>query len=79
MTISRVTQVAVEPVLVTATVDRPSLALGLIAEGRCFSVNLWSRDDAWAFVSFSKPARRDGDGLDSRPVRRGTTGAPIFT
>jgi len=79
MTASWVTQVAMEPVLVAASVDRSSLTHRLIAEGRRFSVNLWSRDDTRPFVSFSKPARRQGDTLNGRPVRLGVTGAPIFT
>ena len=74
-----VTQVAMEPVLVAAAVDRASLTHRLIAEGGRFSVNLWSRDDTRPFVSFSKPARRDGNTLNGRPVRLGVTGAPIFT
>jgi hypothetical protein len=30
------------------------------------------------FVKFSKPAERDGNTLNGRPVRVGTTGVPIF-
>ena len=30
------------------------------------------------FVKFSKPAVREGDTLNGRPVRIGHTGAPIF-
>ena len=78
MTASWVTQVAMEPVLVAAAVDRSSLTHRLIEGGRCFSVNLWSRDDTRPFVSFSKPARREGHTLNGRPVRLGLTGAPIF-
>ena len=79
MTASWVTQVAMEPVLVAVAVDRASVTHRLIVEGGRFSVNLWSRDDTRPFVSFSKPARRDGDTLNGRPVRLGVTGAPIFT
>ena len=79
MTASWVTQVAMEPVLVAAAVDQVSLTHRLIAQGRCFSVNLWSRADTRVFVAFSKPAERIGDTLNGRPVRRGATGAPIFT
>jgi len=78
MTASWVTQVAMEPVLVAAAVDRAALTHHLIEEGRRFSVNLWSRDDTRPFVSFSKPARREGATLNGRPVRLGVTGAPIF-
>ena len=78
MTASWVTQVAMEPVLVAAAIDRSSLTHRLNVGGRRFSVNLWSRDDTRAFVSFSKPARREGDSLNGRPVSLGVTGAPIF-
>jgi flavin reductase (DIM6/NTAB) family NADH-FMN oxidoreductase RutF len=30
------------------------------------------------FVKFSKPAERDGDTLNERPVHAGTTGVPVF-
>jgi flavin reductase (DIM6/NTAB) family NADH-FMN oxidoreductase RutF len=79
MTASWVTQVAMEPVLVAVAIDRASVTHRLIVEGRCFSVNLWSRDDTRIFVGFSKPARREGGSLNGRPVRLGVTGAPIFT
>lgn len=78
MTASWVTQVAMEPVLVAVSVDRTALTHRLIREGRRFSVNLWSREDTRPFVSFSKPARREGSTLNGRPVRVGLTGAPIF-
>jgi flavin reductase (DIM6/NTAB) family NADH-FMN oxidoreductase RutF len=50
----------------------------LIAEGGAFTINLWDRADTRVFVKFSKPADRDGDTLNGRPVRLGETGAPIF-
>lgn len=78
MTASWVTQVAMEPVLVAVSVERDSLTGRLIRDGRCFSINLWSREDTRPFVSFSKPARREGDSLNGRRVRAGVTGAPIF-
>ncbi len=78
MTASWVTQVAMEPVLVAVSVDRTALTHRLITGGRAFTINLWSRDDTRPFVSFSKPARREGDTLNGRAVRTGATGAPIF-
>ena len=78
MTASWVTQVSMDPVLVAVSVDRGALTHRLITEGRAFTVNLWSRDDTRPFVSFSKPARRDGSSLNGRPVRVGMTGAPVF-
>jgi flavin reductase (DIM6/NTAB) family NADH-FMN oxidoreductase RutF len=41
-------------------------------------VNLWSTEDTKVFVKFSKPAAREDDTLNGRPVRRGVTGSPIF-
>ena len=78
MTASWVTQLSMEPVLIGVGVDNTAVTHRLITEGRSFSVNLWSSEDTRVFVKFSKPAERDGDTLNGRPVREGTTGAPIF-
>jgi flavin reductase (DIM6/NTAB) family NADH-FMN oxidoreductase RutF len=78
MTTSWVTQVAMEPVLVAASVDKKALTHRLIAEGGSFTVNLWSRDDTRPFVKFSKPATREGMTLNGRAIREGATGAPVF-
>jgi flavin reductase (DIM6/NTAB) family NADH-FMN oxidoreductase RutF len=78
MTASWVTQVSMDPVLVAVSVDRRAVTHRLINEGGAFTVNLWSREDTRPFVAFSKPARREGDSLNGRPVRTGVTGAPIF-
>lgn len=78
MTTSWVTQVSMEPVLVAIGVDAKAVSHRLITEGGGFTVNLWSRADTRTFVKFSKPATRDGNTLNGRPVRPGLTGAPIF-
>jgi flavin reductase (DIM6/NTAB) family NADH-FMN oxidoreductase RutF len=78
MTTSWVTQVAMEPVLVAISVDAHAVTHRLITEGGAFTVNLWDREDTRTFVKFSKPAQRDGDTLNGRPVRLGETGTPIF-
>lgn len=78
MTTSWVTQVAMEPVLVAIAIDATALTHRLVAGSGVFSVNLWDRDDTRTFVKFSKPADRDGNTLNGRPVRLGETGAPIF-
>jgi len=78
MTTSWVTQVAMEPVLVAISVDAHSVTHRLITDGGAFTVNLWDREDTRTFVKFSKPAERDGDTLNGRPVRLGQTGTPIF-
>jgi flavin reductase (DIM6/NTAB) family NADH-FMN oxidoreductase RutF len=78
MTASWVTQVAMEPVLVTISIDAKAVTNRLIRESAAFSVNLWDREDTRPFVKFSKPARRKGSTLNDRPVRPGVTGVPIF-
>lgn len=78
MTASWVTQLSMEPVLIGVGVDNKAVTHRLISEGGSFSVNLWSSDDTRVFVKFSKPAERDGDTLNGRPVHTGKTGAPIF-
>jgi flavin reductase (DIM6/NTAB) family NADH-FMN oxidoreductase RutF len=78
MTQSWVTQVSMEPVLVAISVDSKAVTNRLIRDGGAFSVNLWDRADTRVFRTFSKPAERDGDTLNGRPVREGTTGVPIF-
>ena len=78
MTASWVTQVSMEPVLIGVGVDNTAVTHRLITDGESFSVNLWSADDTRVFVKFSKPATRDGNTLNDRPVHLGATGAPIF-
>jgi flavin reductase (DIM6/NTAB) family NADH-FMN oxidoreductase RutF len=78
MTASWVTQVALEPVLVAVAVESEALTHRLIASSGTFSINLWNREDTRPFVKFSKPAKREGNTLNGRPVRPGVTGAPIF-
>jgi flavin reductase (DIM6/NTAB) family NADH-FMN oxidoreductase RutF len=78
MTASWITQVSMEPVLIGVGVDNKAVTHRLISAGESFSVNLWSADDTRVFVKFSKPATRDGNTLNDRPVHLGTTGAPIF-
>lgn len=78
MTQSWVTQVSMDPVLVAISVDASAVTNRLIREGGAFSVNLWDQADTRVFVKFSKPAVRDGDSLNGRPVRAGVTGVPIF-
>ena len=78
MTISWVTQVAMEPVLVAVSVDVKAVTNRLVREGGSFSINLWDRTDTRPFVKFSKPATREGMTLNGRPVREGLTGVPIF-
>jgi flavin reductase (DIM6/NTAB) family NADH-FMN oxidoreductase RutF len=78
MTASWITQVSMEPVLIGVGVDNKAVTHRLIADSKAFSVNLWSAEDTRVFVKFSKPATRDGNTLNDRPVHLGTTGAPIF-
>ncbi len=78
MTASWVTQLSMEPVLVGVGVENSALTHRLIREGGAFSVNLWRSDDTRVFVKFSKPATREGDSLNDRPIHPGRTGVPIF-
>ncbi len=79
MTTSWITQVAMEPVLIAIGVDKKAVTHRLIADGGSFTVNLWDAEDTRPFVKFSKPAQKDGMALNGRPIREGTTGAPIFS
>ncbi len=78
MTASWVTQLSMEPVLIGVAVDNKAVTKRLISEGGSFTVNLWSSDDTRPFVKFSKPAEREGDTLNGRPVHVAKTGAPVF-
>lgn len=78
MTASWITQLSMEPVMIGIGIDNNAVTHRLIREGGSFSVNLWSSEDTAPFVKFSKPANRDGDTLNGRPVRTATTGAPVF-
>jgi flavin reductase (DIM6/NTAB) family NADH-FMN oxidoreductase RutF len=78
MTASWITQLSMEPVLIGVGIDNKAVTHRLISESRAFTVNLWSAEDTRVFVKFSKPANRDGDTLNDRPVHLGSTGAPIF-
>lgn len=78
MTQSWVTQIAMEPVLIGISVDATAVTNRLIKDGGSFSVNLWDQADTRVFVKFSKPAVRDDNTLNGRPVRLGVTGVPVF-
>ena len=78
MTTSWITQLSMDPVIIGIGVDNKAVTHRLISDGGSFTVNLWSSDDTRTFVKFSKPAEREGDNLNGRPVRQGATGAPIF-
>lgn len=78
MTASWITQLSMEPVIIGVGIDNKAVTHRLIAEGGSFSVNFWDSEDTKPFVKFSKPAERDGNTLNGRPVTTATTGAPIF-
>jgi flavin reductase (DIM6/NTAB) family NADH-FMN oxidoreductase RutF len=78
MTTSWITQLSMEPVLIGIGVDNKAVTHRLISEGGSFTVNLWDSDDTRPFVKFSKPAEREGNTLNGRPVFTATTGAPVF-
>ena len=78
MTTSWITQLSMEPVLIGVGVDNSAVTHRLITTGGSFTINLWDAADTRVFVKFSKPATDDGGSLNGRPVRPGTSGAPIF-
>jgi flavin reductase (DIM6/NTAB) family NADH-FMN oxidoreductase RutF len=78
MTASWIAQLSMEPVLIGVSVDNEAVTHRLIRDGGSFTVNLWNAEDTKVFVKFSKPAKDDGSALNDRPVRDGTTGAPVF-
>ena len=78
MTTSWVTQVSMEPVLLAVSIDNKAVTKRLVENSGSLTINLWDRDDTRPFVKFSKPATKDGMTLNGRPIREGTTGAPIF-
>lgn len=78
MTTSWITQVSMEPVRIGIGVDNGAVTHRLITAGGAFSVNLWDSRDTRPFVKFSKPAVKDGDTLNGRRIREGTTGVPVF-
>jgi flavin reductase (DIM6/NTAB) family NADH-FMN oxidoreductase RutF len=78
MTTSWITQLSMEPVLVGVGVDNAAVTRRLIADGGCFTVNLWDATDTRPFVKFSKPATYEDGQLNGRPVHEAVTGAPIF-
>lgn len=78
MTASWITQLSMEPVLIGVGIDNKAVTHRLVSEGGSFTVNLWDPDDTRVFVKFSKPAERDDNTLNGRPVKTATTGAPVF-
>lgn len=78
MTVSWVTQVSMEPVLIAVSIDQEAVTHRLVVESGVFTVNLWDKTDTRPFVKFSKPATKEGMTLNERPIREGQTGAPIF-
>lgn len=78
MTASWVTQVSMEPVLIGVGIDNKSVTHRLIDASRVFTINLWPSGDTRIFVKFSKPAVKDGETLNGRPITTATSGAPVF-
>lgn len=78
MTASWISQLSMEPVIIGVGIDNKAVTHRLIDEGGSFTVNLWDSEDTKPFVKFSKPAERDGNTLNGRPVKMATTGAPVF-
>jgi len=85
MTISWVTQVAVEPKLLGIGVESGSVTHGLLLEGEVFALSLLPRSERAMVRRFAKPvmdvAVDDATGrgtMHGEPVWSATTGAPIL-
>lgn len=85
MTISWVTQVALEPKLLGVGVERKAVTHELLSEGGVFSLNILSRDRRELVRRFAKPVEDqsvdDGSGvgvMNGEAVRREATGAPVL-
>jgi flavin reductase (DIM6/NTAB) family NADH-FMN oxidoreductase RutF len=85
MTISWVTQVAMEPKLVGIGVESTSVSHGLIDDGGVFAVSLLPRAQRTLVRRFAKPVTEasfdEGTGagtMAGEPVHVSTTGAPIL-
>lgn len=85
MTISWVTQVAVEPKLLGVGVERTAVTHELICEGRVFALSILSRHQRALVRRFAKPVKdQDVDdstgagSMNGEPVRAELTGAPVL-
>jgi flavin reductase (DIM6/NTAB) family NADH-FMN oxidoreductase RutF len=80
MTINWATQVASEPKLVAASVERDALSNALIREGEAFSLNILKRSDRAVVRKFVKALDDAGcrDELGGFAVSEAATGSPIL-
>lgn len=85
MTISWVTQVALEPKLLGVGIERTAVSHELLSEGGVFSLNILSRGQRELVRRFAKPVEDQsfddysGTGvMNGEAVRRELTGAPVL-
>jgi flavin reductase (DIM6/NTAB) family NADH-FMN oxidoreductase RutF len=74
MTANWVGQVSFEPKLVAVSVEKDALTHALIAEGRCFAVNVVDREDRAIVRKFTKPV----DVAEYETHDSAVTGAPVL-
>lgn len=81
MTLNWATQVSFDPKTVAISVEREALTHRLIDEGRCFTLNIVSRDDRAIVRKFVKPVEADLDAhtLNGFAFHEGRTGAPVLS
>jgi len=77
MTVSDFSGVSLSPALVMICADKTSITYGLIAEGKCFAVNILARGQEALSNRFAskKDEHRRFENLDTTP---GMTGAPLL-
>ena len=80
MTANWVTQLSADPKLLGVSVEREALTHQLIADGRCFTVNVINREDRAIVRKFTKPVDVDETArtLNGFAFHEGATGAPIL-
>jgi flavin reductase (DIM6/NTAB) family NADH-FMN oxidoreductase RutF len=80
MTANLVMQVSSDPKLVGVSVEREAFTHQLISDGRCFSVNIISREDRAIVRKFTKPVEVDEGArtLNGFPFHDGASGAPLL-
>ncbi len=80
MTLNWATQVSFEPKLIAISVEREAYTHTLITEGKCFSLNIVSREDRAIVRKFVKPVEVDLERktLNGFPFHERKTGCPIL-
>ena len=78
MTLNWAMQLAVEPKLLGASVEKAALTWELVHEGRVFSLSILARGDRALARKFVKPVADEGGRLNGYAVHEAATGAPVL-